>query len=726
MSVIYDSKTGQYSLHTKNYSYIMREQEGFLLHLYWGKKIMGDCSYMFDSGVIRAAFSPRMENCDGFILDDIPLEYSSWGRADMRTPALEITNPDGSVIVDPRVVGRRIEKGKPAIKGLPAVYCESDDECETLVVEMLDSVSNIAVELYYCVLPEFDIITRYTKIINRGDKSVRIDRAASAAVDFDHINFDVISNFGTHCRERNIERAPLNHGRFIMSSRRGASSHVHNPFLILTSPDATEISGDAYGFVLVYSGSFMAEIAANQYDSARAVMGLNPEAFSWELDSGEEFTTPECVMSYSSDGLDNLSNNFATVFRTRLARGKYRDIRRPVLLNSWEACYFDFDSDRLMKIGDACADLGIELMVIDDGWFGKRNIDNCSLGDWYINEEKLPGGIKRIADHLNSKGVQLGIWFEPEMVSPDSDLYRAHPDWCLHYENRPRSEGRFQLILDLTRPEVCDYIFESVAGVLRQGGITYVKWDYNRNMSEAGSPALPANRQREVDFRYYLGLYSVLERLNQEFPDVLFESCSGGGGRFDAGMLYYMPQTWTSDNTDAIERLKIQYGTSLVYPMSCMSAHVSAVPNHQTSHVTPFDTRFNVAFTGSFGYELDPTALSPEDQKKVSETTELYKKYGDVMVNGHYHRLRDPHIEKCSAWCTVSPDSKVCIAGFVNTYVRIYPNYDRLPLRGLDSEASYKDVLSGEVYRGDQLMNFGLRITNTGEFHSHLWILERI
>lgn len=725
MSVIYDASLGQYSLHTKNSSYIMLEKNGFLLHLYWGKKTMGDCTYIFrEQG--RAAFSPRMENCDGFILDDVPLEYPCWGRADMRTPALEITNPDGSIIVDPRVVGRRIEKGKKGIKGLPAVYCENDSECETLVVELYDEVSDISLELYYCVFEEYDVITRYAKIINKGSESVYIDRAASASVDFDNINYDVISNFGTHCRERNIERAPLKHGRFIMSSRRGASSHVHNPFLIMTSPAADETSGDAFGFVLVYSGSFMSEIAANQFDSARAVIGLNPEAFRWKLESGAEFTTPECVMSYSSEGLDILSYNFSTLFRTRLCRGKFRDVRRPVLLNSWEACYFSFDSDRLMKIGDACADLGIELMVIDDGWFGKRDNDCCSLGDWFVNEKKLPGGIKRISDHLAAKGVKLGIWFEPEMISPDSELYKAHPDWCLHYNNRPRSEGRFQLILDLTREDVCDYIYESVAKVLREGGISYVKWDFNRNMSEAGSPLLPADRQREVDFRYYLGLYSVMERLNEEFPDVLFESCSGGGGRFDAGMLYYMPQVWTSDNSDAVERLRIQYGTSLVYPMSAVSAHVSASPNHQTDHVTPFDSRFTVAMTGSFGYELDPTALSPEEQQKVRETAELYKEYGEILAKGRYHRLRDPHVENCSAWCTVSEDKSVCIAGYVLTHVRLYGNNDRVMLRGLDPDALYKERFSGVTYRGDQLMNFGLHTPINLEYHSLLWILEKV
>lgn len=724
MSIIYDASTRQYSLQTANTSYIMQEREGFLIHLYYGKKLQGDCSYMFrEQG--RAAFSPRMENCEGFTLDDIPLEYPCWGRADMRTPALEITNPDGSVIVDLRVVGHRIIRGKPAIKGLPATYVEKDNECDTLVVELYDSVSKLRVELYYCVFEDRNIITRYTSVANENDNALFIDRIASASVDFDHINYDVISNFGTHCRERNIERAPLKHGRFIMSSRRGASSHVHNPFLILTSPSADETSGDAYGFVLVYSGSFSAEIASNQFDTARAVIGLNPESFRWKLDPGETFTSPECVISYSSEGLDRLSDNFASLFRSRLCRGKYRDIRRPVLLNSWEACYFGFDADRLMQIGDSCAELGIELMVIDDGWFGKRDNDRCSLGDWFVNEKKLPGGIKRISDHLAEKGVKLGIWFEPEMISPDSELYKKHPDWCLHYVNRPRSEGRYQLILDLTRQDVCDFIYDSVATVLREGGIDYVKWDFNRNMSEAGSPTLPNDRQREVDFRYYLGLYSVLERLVTDFPEVLFESCSGGGGRFDAGMLYYMPQVWTSDNSDAIERLKIQYGTSLVYPMSAMSAHVSASPNHQTGHVTPFDTRFTVALTGSFGYELDPTALSDEDKNKVRETAELYKQYGEVFARGDYHRLRDPHTENCSAWCFVSPDKSVCVAGYVLTQVRLYGNNERVALRGLDPDATYKEKFTGATYRGDQLINFGLHAPTTLEYHSMLWILEK-
>ena len=725
MAVTFDAKTKIYSLHTKNFSYIMQEKEGFLLHLFYGKKTFGDCSYMFrEQG--RAAFSPRMEDCQGFILDDIPLEYPCFGRADMRTPALEITNTDGSVIVDMRVVSHEIIHGKPKIPGLPAVYTENDSECETLVITLLDSVSNVKADLYYCVMEDYDIITRYAKITNNGDGNIVLDRAMSMSIDFDRADYDIISNYGTHCRERYIERNRLAHGRFILSSRRGASSHVHNPFLIMTSKNASEDSGDAYGFVLVYSGSYLCEAAANQFDTARVMMGLNPEDFSWTLGKGESFFTPECVMTYSKDGISKMSRNFHRVFRERLCRGKYRDIRRPVLLNSWEACYFDFDSEKLKKIGDSCADLGIELLVIDDGWFGNRYDDHRALGDWFVNRKKFPNGIKEIADYLAKKGVKLGIWFEPEMISPESELYKKHPDWCIHIENRPRSQGRYQLILDLTRKEVCDFVYESVANILRNENVAYVKWDFNRNMSEVGSQSLPASRQREVGHRYYLGLYSVLERLVTDFPDVLFESCSGGGGRFDAGMLYYMPQIWTSDDSDAVERLKIQYGTSLVYPMSAMSAHVSASPNHQTLHVTPFESRFAVALTGSFGYELDPTKLSDEEREKVRNTAQLYKEYGEILAKGDYYRLRNPFEENCSAWCTVSKDRKVCIAGYMLTHVVLYGRNERVELKGLDADALYKEKFTGKVYRGDQLMNFGLHVPLTLEYQSLLWILEKI
>lgn len=725
MSISFRQEQMQFQLDTARFSYVMQVRDGFLLHLYWGRRISeGDHSYFFrEQG--RAAFSPRLEHCQGFILDDVPLEYPCWGRGDLRTPALEIEHADGSNIADLRYAGHDVIGGKPNIPGLPAVYAEKG-ECDTLVIHMKDEAGQTDVDLFYCVMEDYDILTRYACVVNRGETPVVIRRAMSASVDFDHTRYRVLSNFGTHCRERNLESFDLKHGRFLLDSRRGASSHVHNPFLILTSPGANETAGDVYAQVLVYSGSFTAEATANQFDTVRTVIGLNPEEFSWKLESGESFFTPEAVLTYSPDGLCEMSQNYHRLFRTRLCRGKYRDVRRPVLLNSWEACYFSFDENRLKSIADCCAGLGIELLVIDDGWFGKRDTDNCSLGDWVVDKRKLPNGIEGIYNHLHALGIGLGIWFEPEMVSPDSDLYRAHPDWCLHIEGRPRSEGRNQLILDLSRPDVRDYLYGAISDVLKTGMIQYVKWDFNRNATEVGSALLPADRQREVGHRYYLGLYELLERLTGDYPDVLFESCSGGGGRFDAGMLYYMPQVWTSDNSDAIERLRIQYGTSMVYPLSAMSAHVSASPNHQTGHVTDFMTRFCVALTGSFGYELDPTKLSEEEKKMVSDTAALYKDIGGSIAAGRYYRLRDPHEETCAAWCTVSEDRSLCVAGYVLTHVRMYGNNERIALRGLKPDALYRDRLSGETHRGDELMSFGLHAPTTLEYRSILWVLDEV
>jgi len=506
MSIIYNKSCAQFQLNSKNFTYLMQVRDSYLLHLYWGEKLDSrDHSYMFwEQG--RAAFSPRQENCGGFILDDIPLEYPCWGRGDMRTPALEIINPDGSNIIDLHYEGYEITDTKPSLDGLPAVYAENGDKVQTLVITLKDKISNVSVKLFYTLFEELDILTRHAVIKNNSKESVFINRAMSASIDFDHKNFDIISNFGTHCRERNIERSPLKYGRYIMSSRRGASSHVHNPFLIMASPTADEVSGEVFGFVLVYSGSFTAEVAGNQFSATRTVIGLNNEEFGWKLNSGESFTTPEVVMTYSPCGLEQMSDNYHKIFRTRLCRGKYRDIRRPVLLNSWEACYFVFNEDRLKKIGTCCKDIGIELLVIDDGWFGVRDTDNCSLGDWVVDHRKLPNGIEGIYNHLKKLNIDLGIWFEPEMVSPNSNLYRAHPDWCIHVPNRPRSEGRHQFILNLSKPEVCDYLYDSLAAILKKGMIAYVKWDFNRNMTEIANEQLPPDQQKEVTHRYYLGL----------------------------------------------------------------------------------------------------------------------------------------------------------------------------------------------------------------------------
>ena len=724
--ITFNESAMQFQLDTADTSYVMRVKEGFLEHVYWGKRLdTGDHSFMrWEQG--RASFSPHLEHCRGPILDDLPLEYPCFGRGDLRSPALEVINADGSDIADLRYVSHSVIEGKPALAGLPAFYAEAGDKVQTLCIKLADGYSKLECSLYYSAFEEYDLITRHAEITNSGENTCTLVAAASACIDFDRCDFDVISNYGTHEKERMIERTPLVHGKMGFSSRRGSSGHVHNPFIILASGTADEEKGEIYASCLVYSGCHSMSAEGGQYDTCRMLAGINPEGFRWKLGRHETFVTPEAALVYSPDGLGGMTRIFPRAINDRLIRGKYRNRRRPVLLNSWEAVYFGFDEEKLMNIGACAADLGMEMLVIDDGWFGKRNNDTTSLGDWYINRNKLPNGFDNIHKMLHEKGCGLGIWFEPEMISPDSDLYRAHPDWCLHVAGRPRSEGRYQLMLDLSRADVCEYVYESLASLLRTGTVDYIKWDFNRNVSEVGSALLPPEKQGEVLHRYYLGLYSVLERLCTDFPEVLFESCSGGGGRFDCGMLYYMPQTWTSDNSDAIERLKIQYGTSLVYPLSCMTGHVSASPNHQTGHVTPLNTRFNVALIGSFGYELDPTKLSDEEKKFVTETAGIYKKYGDTLVNGEYYRLRSNYTEDCAAWCIVSRKKDVCIAVYVNTHVRVYPHNERLVLRGVDADARYRDIFTGSGFSGRELMGFGMPVSKNAEYSSNLWILEKI
>ncbi|MBS5736683.1 MAG: alpha-galactosidase [Clostridiales bacterium] len=722
---------GQFQINTRNSSYIMLVERGYLFHVYWGKKIsFGDNSYMNREYDWYSSFSPNLEDGDcGFSLEGRPLEYSGWGRGDFKNPSIEIINPDGSNIVDLKYDSYEIIPGKPELSGLPSSYCEAGDNAETLKITLKDEVSNIFVHLYYAVFEDFDVITRWTVVENRSGGTVEIARVMSATVDFDNMRYDVISNFGSWSRERHLERGPVRHGIFETGSRRGASSHTHNPFILLCSHDACETSGDVYGLTLVYSGSYKSIVEGTRYHFTRLNIGINPDGFGWRLSQGETFTSPEVLLSYSSEGINKLSSQYHKMIRKRLCRGKYRDIRRPVIINSWEACYFSFDENKLAEIGDCAAKLGVELLVVDDGWFGRRDGDTSSLGDWKVDRNKLPNGIEGLYKRLEKSGCKLGMWFEPEMISPESELYDKHPDWCVHVEGRPRSLARTQLVLDLSRKDVCDFVYDSVANILKTGMVSYIKWDYNRNICEASSSALPAENAKEFLHRYYLGLYSVLDRLTKDFPDVLFENCSGGGGRFDCGMLAYMPQTWTSDDSDAVERLKIQYGTSIIYPLSTIVGHVSACPNHQTKHVTSFESRLNVALTGSFGYELDPTRLTEEEKEKVRYGAELYKKYGDMLVNGEYYRLRSPFEENCSAWCTVSERRDIAIAVYMRIRMEIEPNPERLILRGLDETAEYKEINSGKIYSGSQLMGFGIPVPGPaamGEYASKMWIFEKI
>ncbi|MRY42792.1 alpha-galactosidase, partial [Parabacteroides distasonis] len=650
------------------------------------------------------------DNIEAFQLETISQEYPSFGNTDLRSPAIELEFEDGSTITDLRYDGYKIYETKFPLEGLPSTYVENDKDVETLEIYLKDNLKDIKVILMYSVFENFNAITKAVKIINKSNEDVYILRALSANVDFKQDDFDFIQLSGAWARERYIIRSNLRAGIQSVESRRGASSHAHNPFMALVRKDTTEQNGDVYGFSLVYSGNFLASVEVDMYNKARAQIGINPFDFKWLLKKGEKFQTPEAVLVYSSNGLTGMSQIYHNLYSKRLCKGRYRDRVRPILINNWEATYFDFDEVKIKEIAKEASKLGIELFVLDDGWFGKRNDDTTSLGDWFVNKEKIKGGLGKLSKEINEMGLMFGLWFEPEMVSPNSELYKKHPDWCIHVPGRTRSTGRNQLILDLSRKEVCDYIIKSVSNILESASISYVKWDMNRNMTEVGSAALPPERQRETAHRYMLGLYKILEEITTKFPNILFESCSGGGGRFDPGMLYYMPQTWTSDDTDAIERLKIQFGTSLVYPSISMCCHVSAVPNHQVGRITPLKTRGIVAMAGNFGYELDITKLSQEKKSIVKEQIKLYKEIRKTIQFGDAFRLLSPFESNEVAWMIISKDKYEIVVSYIKQYAQ--PNtWDKpLKLTALEADAKYKIIGEGSIFGGDELMNIGLVI----------------
>ena len=727
MAIIYDKVTKTFHLKTKKTSYILKVLESnHLSHLYWGKKInTNNLDYLIEEN-LWGSFLTNTDNIGTFQLEATMQEYPGYGSTDLRSPAIELQFEDGSTTTDLRYDGYKIYKGKPFLKGLPSTYVENDEEAETLEIYLKDELKNIKVILTYNVFEDFDAITKSVKIINESEEDVNILRALSANVDFKEDDFDFIHLSGAWARERHIVRTNLRSGMQSIESRRGASSHAQNPFMALARKGSNEQNGDVYGFSLVYSGNFLAGVEVDMYSKARAQIGINPFDFKWLLEKGEEFQTPEAVLVYSPNGLTGMSHIYNNLYGKRLCRGKYRDKVRPILINNWEATYFDFNETNIKEIAKEASNLGIELFVLDDGWFGKRDDDTTSLGDWFVNEEKIKGGLGKLSKEINDMGLQFGLWFEPEMVSPSSELYRKHPDWCIHVPGRNRSTAREQLILDLSREEVCDYIIKSVSDVLENASISYVKWDMNRNMSEIGSLGLPPKRQRETAHRYMLGLYRILEEITTRFPDVLFESCSGGGGRFDPGMLYYMPQTWTSDDTDAIERLKIQFGTSLVYPSASMGCHVSAVPNHQVDRITPIETRGVVAMAGNFGYELDITKLTEEEKDAIKDQVKLYKEIRETIQFGDTFRLLSPFESNEVAWMNISKDKCEIVVSYVKQYAE--PNKWNKPLKliGLEEDAKYKIVGEDMVLGGDELMNIGLMIPELkGDYAAKQWVLRK-
>ncbi len=697
-----------FTLHTRRTSYQMKaDAYRVLLHTYYGARV-GDADLSYPIRYADRGFSPNPSEAGDwreYSLDTLPQEYSSCGVGDYRIPSLELEPQDGSHLADLRCIGYERRSGKYALEGLPAFF--GGEEWETLVVFLEDAAAHVGVELYYGVLEERDLITRAVRVVNKGDKPVRLRRAASLCLDFDGGDWDFVTFDGCHVMERCPHRTPLRHGVQSVGSVRGTSSHHHNPFVMLCAHDAAEDHGLCYGAMLLYSGNFEAAAERTHLENNRLVMGINPYHFCYTLAPGEAFTTPEAALVCSPDGFAPMTHQYHRAIREHLIRDPLKGTRRPVLINNWEATEFHFDAEKLVEIAQGAVGLGIEMFVMDDGWFGSRDTDLSGLGDWSVNLKKLPGGLEALVPRIQALGMKFGLWVEPEMVSEDSALYRAHPDWALGVPGRPQTRGRSQLVLDFTREDVRDYICKAMCQVLDSADISYIKWDMNRSLSDVWSAALPPDRQGEAYHRYVLGLYEVLERLRTRYPDLFIEGCSGGGGRFDAGMLYYTPQIWCSDNTDAVDRLRIQYGTSFCYPASTMGAHVSAVPNGQTGHATPMETRGVVAMSGTFGYEMDLGTVTGEERETIARQVQQYKEHWDLVESGDYYRLSSPFDEgPYTAWTHVAPDRRRALVSLVTGTMHAAPPFSTLRLKGLDPDLCYR-VNGKESYRGDVLMQVG-------------------
>ena len=697
-----------FTLHTKNTTYQMKaDRHNVLIHTYYGPRV-GDCdlSYLVRYADRACAPNPHEAGTDRtYSLDTLPQEYSTCGVGDFRLPSIEVEYPDGSRVADLRLTGWKVERGKYELDGLP--FFRGTEGAETLRITLEDPAADLAVELAYGVFEDCDLITRSVQVRNCGSAPVRLRQCASLCLDFQRSDLDLITFDGCHMMERAPSRAPLRSGVQGVGSVRGTSSHQHNPFVVLCDREANEDYGLCYGAMLLYSGNFQAQAEASQYDNVRLVMGINPYQFCWTLEPDATFTAPEAALVCSPSGLGQMSRQFHRAIREHLIQDPLRGARRPVLINNWEATYFSFDAEKLADIAKTAAPLGIELFVMDDGWFGKRDDDNSGLGDWVVNHSKLPGGLEALVPRLKELGMSFGIWIEPEMVSEDSDLYREHPDWALRIPGRVPARGRNQLVLDFSRPEVRRRVYGQIKAVLASADVSYVKWDMNRSLSDVWSAALPPQRQGEVFHRYVLGVYEMLDQLRRDFPHILIEGCAGGGGRFDAGMLYYTPQIWCSDNTDAIDRLRIQYGTSFGYPVSAMGAHVSVVPNEENGRITPMETRGVVAMSGTFGYEMDLSAVPQEEQAIIRRQTAFFKEHYDLIQQGDYYRLTDPFQNgPYTAWEQVSPNRREALVSLVFTSLRAAQPFRTLRLKGLDPQQTYQ-VNGGGSWPGDVLMAAG-------------------
>ena len=720
MGIVYSKSDRTFTIQTKNTTYQMQvDPYGFLLHLYYGKKTDGSCmDYLltyYDRGFSGNPFDAGDDRT--YSMDALPQEYPSYGTGDYRSTALIVENADGSTACDLRYRSHHIFNGKYKIPGLPAVYAD-ETESQTLEIVMEDAVTGVEVTLQYGVLPDYDVITRSEKIVYRGEGKICIRKAQSACLDFVQGKYDLLTFYGRHAMERTMQREPVTHGSHVIGSVRGTSSHQYNPMMILADENTTDQYGNCYAMSFVYSGNFKGETLKDQFGQTRALMGLQDEMFSYPLAEGETFYTPEVLLTFSGSGMNLLSQNLHRCIRQHICRGKYKESVRPVLVNSWEASYFDFDGDTLYELAKEAKHAGIDMLVLDDGWFGKRDDDNSGLGDWFVNERKLGGTLGDLIKKINDLGVKFGIWVEPEMISEDSDLYREHPDWALTIPRRNPVHARNQLVLDFSRKEVVDHIFDQICKVLDQGNIEYVKWDMNRSLMDVFSRG--TEDQGRVMYDYVLGLYDFLERIVTRYPDLLIEGCSGGGGRFDAGMMYYTPQIWCSDNTDALDRLQIQYGTSFGYPVSAVGSHVSAVPNHQTGRITSLHTRGVVAMAGTFGYELNLGKLSEEEKQEIRLQVEEYRKFAPLIQTGLYYRLSDPAREEYAAWAFVSEDQKEVLLNVVLQEIHGNMTVNYVKLQGLKCSAIYRDTETGKIYNGAALMEAGIPMpVEMGEFKAY-------
>lgn len=720
MAITFNEITRIFTLTTAHTTYQMQaDAQGYLLHLYYGARTAGEMDYLLNYGDRGFSGNPNSVGSDRtYSLDALPQEYPSLGTGDFRNYALNIENADGSQCCNLVYITHEIAAGKYTLKGLPFVRAE-ENEAETLKIILEDPVTKVELHLLYGVLEKEDIITRSVIIKNAGKAPVTVKKAQSACLDFLHGDYDLIKFYGRHAMERNMERMPVSHESTRIGSRRGTSSHQYNPGVILAGKNTNEDSGSCYGMLFVYSGNFLVEAEKDQYDQTRIQMGLTDELFAYPLEAGAEFTAPEVILSYTNKGLSRLSQQYHHCIMNHICQGKYVHANRPVLINSWEAAYFDFTGDTIVELAKEAKALGIDMVVMDDGWFGKRNDDNSSLGDWYVNEEKLGGTLTKLIERVNAEGVKFGIWIEPEMVSEDSDLYREHPDWAITIPGRKPVRSRNQLVLDFSRKEVRDEIFKRICAVLDQGNVEYIKWDMNRSLADIYAP--------NVTYDYVLGVYDFLEKLTNRYPDILIEGCSGGGGRFDAGMLYYTPQIWCSDNTDAINRTRIQYGTSFFYPVAAMGSHVSAVPNHQTGRVTSMHTRGVAAMSGTFGYELNPALLNAKEKAEIRAQLAQYREYQELIREGDYYRLSNPFQDNFAAWMVVSDDRSKALVSVIRLTAEANPPAAYVTLKGMEEDAFYREKTTGKVYPGAALMEAGILLpAAVSEYEAYQIELERV